>query len=145
MTRIALPLVAFALLLSPTLEAASATTEVEAVERARFQTWVKGDVAAMREVMADDVLYCHSNGQCQTKQEFIGEIESKQRVYKTMNLVSMKAKALGSYAVLVNGVVEVVAEAAGGKVAQFKGIYTSVYVRRDQHWQLLSWQSTTLP
>jgi uncharacterized protein (TIGR02246 family) len=145
MTRIALPLVALALLLSPAVFAASkAVTDVEAVERARFQTWVKGDIAAIKAVMADDVLYCHSSGQCQTKQEFVADIESKQRVYKKMDVVSMNAKALGSYAVLINGVIDVVAEAPG-KTVQFKGIYTSVYVRRDQHWQLISWQSTTLP
>jgi uncharacterized protein (TIGR02246 family) len=145
MTRLALPLVALVFLAAPTVFAATgAAAEVEAIERARFQTWVKGDVAAMRTVMADDVLYCHSNGQCQTKQEFIAEIESKQRVYKKMDLVSMKAKALGSYAVLVNGTIDVLAEAPG-KTAQFKGIYTSVYVRRDGRWQLISWQSTTLP
>ena len=143
MTRLTLPLVALALLSSPTIVAANAATEVEAVERAPFQTWVKGDIAAMQAVMADDVLYCHSNGQCQTKKEFIAEIESKQRVYKKMDLISMTAKALGSYAVLINGTVDVIAEAPG-KVAQFKGIYTSVYVRRDGRWQLLSWQSTTL-
>jgi hypothetical protein len=57
MTRIALPLVALALLLSPVVFAASkAATDVEAVERARFQTWVKGDIAAIKAVMADDVL-----------------------------------------------------------------------------------------
>ena len=144
MTRLTLPLVALALLSSPTIVAANAATEVEAVERARFQTWVKGDIAAMQAVMADDVLYCHSNGQCQTKKEFIAEIESKQRVYKKMDLISMTAKALGSYAVLINGTVDVVAEAPG-KVAQFKGIYTSVYIRRHERWQLISWQSTTLP
>jgi uncharacterized protein (TIGR02246 family) len=145
MTRLALPLVALALLLSPTIHAASkAATDAEAVERARFQTWVKGDVAAIRGVMADDVLYCHSNGQCQNKQEFIAEIESKQRVYKKMDVVSMNAKALSSYAVLINGTIEVAAEASG-KTVQFRAIYTSVYVRRDGRWQLVSWQSTTLP
>lgn len=145
MTRIALPLVALALFLSPAVFAASAVSEVEAVERARFKTWVAGDIPAIQKVMADDALYCHSSGQCQTKQEFIADIESKQRVYKKMEIVSMKPKALGSYAVLVNGVCEVVAEGAGGRVVQFKGIYTSVYVKRDHRWQLLSWQSTTLP
>jgi uncharacterized protein (TIGR02246 family) len=145
MIRIARPLVALALLVSPVVFAASkAATDVEAVERARFQTWVKGDVAAMQAVIADDALYCHSNGQCQTKKEFIGEIESKQRVYKKMDVISMTAKPLGSYAVLINGTIDVLAEAPG-KVAQFRGIYTSVYVRRDGRWQLISWQSTTLP
>jgi hypothetical protein len=145
MTRIALPFVALAILLSPTIHAASkAATEVEAVERARFQTWVKGDVAAIRAVMADDVLYCHSSGQCQNKEEFIADIESKRRVYKKMELVSMTAKPLGSYAVLINGTIDVVAESPG-KTVQFRGIYTSVYVRRKEQWQLVSWQSTTLP
>ena len=145
MTRLALPLVALVFLAAPTVFAATgAAAEVEAIERARFQTWVKNDVAAMRAVMADDALYCHSNGQCQTKQEFIAEIESKQRVYKKMDVVAMKTKALGSYAVLVNGTIDVLAEVPG-KTAQFKGIYTSVYVRRDGRWQLISWQSTTLP
>jgi uncharacterized protein (TIGR02246 family) len=145
MTRIALPLIALACLLSPTVFAASrAAQEAEAIERARFQTWVKGDVEAMKQVMAEDVLYCHSSGQCQTRQEFIADIESKQRVYKKMDVVSLNVKPLGSYAVLINGVIDVVAESPG-KTVQFKGIYTSVYVRRDKHWQLISWQSTTLP
>jgi uncharacterized protein (TIGR02246 family) len=144
MTRIALPLVALALLLSPTIHAASkSATEVEAIERARFQTWVKGDTAAMKAIMADDAVYCHSSGKCQTKQEFIADIESKQTAYKKMDLVSMNAKALGSYAVLINGTVDVVAESPRGQV-EFKAVYTSVYVRRKEHWQLVSWQSTTL-
>jgi uncharacterized protein (TIGR02246 family) len=144
MTRIALPLVAFALLASPTLFAASnLDTEMEAVERARFQTWVKGDVAAMQEVMADDALYCHSSGQCQTKKEFIADIEAKKLVYKKLDLASMKAKALGRDAVLINGKVDVVA-AAPGREVKFSGIYTSVYVKRNGRWQLLSWQSTNL-
>ena len=144
MIRIALPFVALALLLSPTIQAASkAATDVEAVERARFQTWVKGDTAAMKAVMADDALYCHSSGKCQTKQEFIADIESKEIAYKKMDLVSMTAKPLGSYAVLINGKVDVVAESPRGQV-QFQAIYTSVYVRRNKQWQLVSWQSTTL-
>lgn len=144
MTRIALPLVALALLLSPTIYAASkSATDVEAIERARFQTWVKGDTTAMKAIMADDALYCHSSGKCQTKQEFIADIESKQTAYKKMDLVSMNAKALGSYAVLINGTVDVVAASPRGEV-QFKAVYTSVYVRRKEQWQLVSWQSTTL-
>jgi uncharacterized protein (TIGR02246 family) len=116
---------------------------MEAVERARFQTWVKGDTAAMQAVMADDVLYCHSSGQCQNKKEFIADIESKKIVYKGMHLVSMTPKALGKDAVLINGKVDIVA-AAPGREVKFSGIYTSVYVKRGGQWQLLSWQSTTV-
>jgi len=129
---------------SPNRSATPNLAEVEAVERARFQTWLRGNAAEMNAALADDARYCHSNGQCQTKQELVAEVASKQRVYKKMDLISMTPKALGPDAVLINGTVDVAAEMPG-KVAQFKGIYTSVYVKRDGRWQLLSWQSTTLP
>jgi len=144
MTRLALPLVALALLVTPTFAASSFATEMEAVERARFQTWVKGDIAAMQVVLADDVLYCHSSGQCQNKKEFITDIQTKNRVYTKMELLSMTAKPLGADGAVVNGTVDVGAQSPGRTVA-FKGIYTAVYVKRGGHWQLISWQSTTLP
>jgi len=146
MTRIALPLVALALLVGAATvhSASSLATEMEAVERARFQAWTTSDIAAMQAAMAEDVVYCHSNGQCQNKKEFIADIESKQRVYKKLDLISMTPKALGKDAVLINGQVDIVAESPG-HVVQFKSIYTSVYVKRGGRWQLLSWQSTTLP
>ena len=144
MTRLALPLVALALLVAPTFAASNFAAEMEAVERARFQTWVKGDIDAMQAVLADDVLYCHSSGQCQSKKEFIADIQSKNRVYTKMELLSMTAKALGTDGALVNGTLNVNAQSPGKTVA-FKGIYTAVYVKRGGRWQLISWQSTTLP
>jgi hypothetical protein len=146
MIRITLPFAALALVAgAATAHAASSlATEMEAVERARFQTWTKGDIAAMQTVLADDALYCHSNGQCQNKKEFITDIETKQRSYRKLDLISMTPKALGKDAVLINGKVDIAAESPRGTV-QFKAIYTSVYVKRGGRWQLLSWQSTTLP
>ncbi len=146
MIRIALPFVALATLAGAASvhSGSSLATEMEAVERARFQTWTQGDTAAMQSVLADDVVYCHSNGQCQDKKEFIADIESKRRIYKKLDLISMTPKALGKDAVLINGRIDVVAESPG-RLVQFKGIYTSVYVKRGGRWQLLSWQSTSLP
>ena len=126
-----------------TMTAAPDLGEVEVVERARFQTWIRNDVAAMSTVLADDAVYCHSSGQCQDKQGFLADIESKQRVYRKMDIISMAPKAVGG-AVLINGTVDVVAESPG-RTVQFRGIYSDVYVKRDGRWQLVSWQSTTLP
>jgi hypothetical protein len=60
-----------------------------------------------------------------------------------MDVVAMTPKAVGG-AVLINGTIQVVAEVPG-RTAQFRGIYSSVYVKREGRWQLMSWQSTTLP
>jgi hypothetical protein len=117
--------------------------EVEAVERARFQTFLKADTVAMQSVLADDLLYCHSTGLCQTKAELIAAFASKDTIYRRMNLIEMKPRAVGG-AVLINGRIEITAEQKG-KVAEFQGIYTDVYVKRDGRWQLATWQSTRSP
>lgn len=146
MTRMTLSLIALATLVGscPTLRAApDFAAEMEAVERARFQTWVNSDVAGMQAVMADDALYCHSSGVCQSKKEFIADIQAKKIAYKKLDLLSMTPKALGKDAALINGTVDLVAASPGNEV-KFKGIYTAVYVKRHGHWQLLSWQSTTV-
>jgi hypothetical protein len=143
MTRFAAPLVALAMLAGSVHAAPNLATEMEGVERARFQTWTKGDTGAMQAVIADDALYCHSSGQCQTKKEFIADIAAKKLVYKKLDLLSMTAKPLGSDAVLINGKVNLVAASPGGEV-KFQAIYTDVYVKRSGRWQLLTWQSTTV-
>jgi hypothetical protein len=146
MIRFTPPLVALTLLVGPTAHAAAANfaSEMEAVERARFEIWVKSDIAGMQTVMADDALYCHSNTQCQTKKEFIADIQSKQRAYTKLNLLSMTAKPLGKEGAVINGKVDLAAQSPGGSV-NFTAIYTSVYVKRGGRWQLISWQSTTVP
>lgn len=117
--------------------------EVEAVERARFQTFTSADTTAMQKVLGDDLLYCHASGKCQTKQELIAAFASKELVYRKLNLISTKPRAVGG-AVLINGRVEITAEQSGQPVI-FQGIYTDVYVKRDGRWQLVSWQSTRSP
>ncbi len=117
--------------------------EMEAVERARFQTFTRADTAAMQAVLGDDLLYCHSTGKCQTKPELIAAFASKDLVYRKLTLIDMKPRAIGG-AVLVNGKVEITAEQSGQPVT-FQGIYTDVYVKRDGRWQLVSWQSTRSP
>jgi hypothetical protein len=117
--------------------------EMEAVERARFAAWVKGDAAQLRPLLADDLLYCHSSGICENKEQIVASISSKQTVYRKMEILSFKPRALGD-GVLINGKVDVVVDIAG-KPTPFQAIYTDAYVKRDGRWQLVSWQSTRLP
>jgi len=148
MTRPAIPLLAVPLALAllsgcQTMQAAPDFAEVEAVERARFQAFIKGDAAALRPLLADDLLYCHSSGQCQNKEEIVTSIGSNESDYLKLDVVSLKPRALGG-AVLINGKVDVVVVDSGG-TKQFQAVYTDAYVKRDGRWQLVSWQSTRVP
>ena len=149
MTRFAIPLLALPLALAliagcQTLQPAPDLAEVEAVERERFQAWVKGDVAAMQPLLADDLLYCHSSGQCQNKEEIVASIRSNESDYQKLDVVYLKPRAMGGGAVLINGKVDIVVVDSGG-TKQFQAVYTDAYVKRNGRWQLVSWQSTRVP
>jgi uncharacterized protein (TIGR02246 family) len=153
MTRVALPLalLASALLAScQTMQtssdssAAANLSQIESVERTRFQAWIKGDAAAMDPMLSDDLLYCHSSGVCQNKKEIMASILSKQTEYRKMDIMSFKPRALGPDAVLINGKLNIVVFDKG-KELNFQAVYTDAYAKRDGRWQLLSWQSTRSP
>jgi hypothetical protein len=123
--------------------AATALKEVEAVERARFKAQIALDVATLRPMLADDLVYCHSTGVCQNKEEFIGFVTSGTNKYLAMDIVYMKPRLIDG-AVVVNGKMDV-RVLMNGKEQRFQGIYTDVYAKRGGRWQLVSWQSTKLP
>ena len=146
MTRVALSICALASTLlagSLTLAASPDASEIESVERARFQAWIKGDAAAIDPMLADDLLYCHASGVCQTKKEIMDSIRSKETEYKQMNVISFKPRALGPDGVLINGKVHVIV-IDKGKELNFQAVYTDAYVKRGGKWQLVSWQSTRI-
>ena len=124
-------------------DSASSLTEVEKVERARFQAWIQKDTAALNKVIADDVVYCHSTGVCQNKSELTAFITGGQSVYRAMNVVELKPHEFGD-TVVVNGKLDMKVETSG-QLSAFQAIYTDVYVKRDGRWQLVRWQSTRLP
>lgn len=117
--------------------------EVEAVERARFQAWVRADTDAMRPMLADDLLYCHSDGRCENKEQVLSSIGSRQAIYESIDVLELKPRALGG-AALINGKVRMRVQLNGNPL-EFTAIYTDAYVKRDGRWQLVSWQSTRLP
>lgn len=121
-------------------DSSTAFKEVEALERARFKAQVAVDTSTLRPMLAEDLLYCHSSGVCQNKEEFIGFVGSGTNKYLAMDVVSLKPRLLGD-SVLINGKMSVRVE-TDGKVDEFQGVYTDVYTKRNGQWQLVSWQST---
>jgi hypothetical protein len=124
-------------------DSSTALKEVEAAERARFKAWIAADPAAMRPLLGDDLVYCHSTGQCQNKEEIVAAIASRDTIYHAMDIVYMKPRLIDG-AVVINGKLNIRAE-SGGKVTEFQGIYTDVYAKRNGRWQMVSWQSTRVP
>ncbi|GAB3506491.1 hypothetical protein GCM10027341_39630 [Spirosoma knui] len=109
------------------------------VEKQRFDAQVNKDQAVMNKVLADDLMYTHSNGNTDGKQAFIQAIVEGKSNYMGLQPQEQKVRLYGNTAV-VNGVVQVKMN-NNNQPTEFKLRYTDVYVKKSGQWQLVAWQS----
>jgi hypothetical protein len=121
----------------------SAAGVVEGVERERFAAMVAVDRPKLERMLADSLNYCHSNGRCEGKAEFMGNLESGQMKYRSIQVLAIQPRPVGT-AMLVQGVLAIEAEQAGEPLS-LRLAYTDVYESRGGIWQMVAWQSTRLP
>src|SRR6201995_4966961 len=70
------------------------------LDRKRMTAMAEKDVAALRELLADDLIYTHSSARLDTKQSLIGNMESGSTVYQAVEPSDVKAQDLGDAVVL---------------------------------------------
>lgn len=120
--------------------------DLAAVHARRFEAMVGGDLDALRELLADDLTYSHSNGKVETKDEFLAALESGALRY--LEIASAGESVIRRYG---DGTVGVITGPArvrvriGEREGEVTLVYTSVYVLRDGRWQLVAWHSSAAP
>lgn len=117
--------------------------QLVALDRERMQAMARKDVAALNRLLADDLVYCHSNARIDTKQSLIGAMESGATVYTGVEPSEVKAQDLGE-AVVLTGVARI-SVMSNGKPNSFGVRFTDVWGKRHGQWQMVVWQSTRLP
>lgn len=130
------------LLLSSAL-AQTPEERISQLERRRFEAQVRKDVATLREVLADQLLYTHSNGKVDTKTSFIAAIESGASSYKDVVIEEEVIRLTGRTAV-VSGVVRL-QSISNGTWIPLHLRYTDVYTKQSGKWRMVAWQSLRLP
>ena len=116
---------------------------VIALDKQRMEAMARKDLARLRDLLADDLVYTHSSARRDTKQSLIGNMESGATVYTAVEASDVKAQDLGS-AVVLTGVARI-SVTSGGKPNSFGVRFTDVYANRNGKWQMVAWQSTRLP
>ncbi|MGH8309842.1 MAG: nuclear transport factor 2 family protein [Steroidobacteraceae bacterium] len=119
------------------------STDIVVVERLRFAAMTRQDVNALEPMLGEDLVYCHSDGRCETKPEFLETIRSGRIRYRAINVIELRTRRVGE-AVVINGSV-LVDGVIGGQPRSLRIAFTDVYARRNGRWQLIAWQSTRLP
>ncbi len=117
--------------------------EIRQRETHRFEAIVRGDVAALEDILSDDLSYTHTSGVFETKTDFIGKLKSGELRYESFTPEDMRVRVYGTTAV-VTGVAGAKVQVKGEHLS-FRLRFTDVYVKQGVHWRMVAWQATRLP
>ena len=109
----------------------------------RFKALVRGDLTALRMALSDQLTYTHSSGRHETKAQFLDSLTLGQLSYKAI-IPEARAVRVYSGVGLVTGTARMEITARG-QDADFRIRYLAVYVKAQDRWQMVAWQSTRVP
>lgn len=115
---------------------------VSDTERRRFAAQIRKDDAVLEQVLSDDLIYVHSQGQTDGKAPYIQSIRDGKLRYDAIDVQDETIRIYGNTAV-VNGVCLVKAT-SNGETIHTRLRYTDVYVRKGRQWQMVAYQSMRL-
>ena len=117
--------------------------DLKAAEAARFKANVDADTMVLGQVLDDDLEYVHSNGELNTKKEFITSLVDGKRDYVATTFVIDGVRILGDLAI-VRGTAKVTV-ADNGQSRDLDLGYTDIWVWKDKRWQMTAWRSARMP
>lgn len=68
---------------------------IRGLERERFRAMVDGDGPSLDALLSDNVIYVHTNGKRETKQQFIDAITAGRRRYRQIEIQSQDVLPVG--------------------------------------------------
>jgi ketosteroid isomerase-like protein len=117
-------------------------TKIIDLDRQRMAAMAAKDLPALDHLLADDLIYTHSNARVDTKASLIGAMESGATVYTAVEPSEVVALDLGDAVVLTG--VAAISTLSAGKPNSFRVRFTDVYANKGGDWQMVAWQSTRL-
>ncbi|MCY7350538.1 MAG: nuclear transport factor 2 family protein [Cytophagaceae bacterium] len=116
---------------------------IRQLEKRRFDAQVAKDTKVMDEILADDLVYTHSNGLQDGKKSYIAAIESGKSTYQFIEISSDTVRFYGPGTAIVTGQMKT-SVVSNGQTNPLRLRYTDVYLRRNGTWKMVAWQSARL-
>lgn len=132
---VCLPVIALA---SPRGDEASARAALEA----RFNAALHADVAALDNLLADDLEYCGVSATCSTKAQYLESVRSGTRKFRSLVPKVERVRLFADAAVLTGKVYAV--SIGDGTERNVDAYFLVVLVWRDGRWQMTNQSSTLL-
>lgn len=127
-------------------EQANGSAEVLTLDSRRMTALLQADMPALREIFSDDCVYVHSTGKIQSKAEYLELIAMGTLKYASLAYDGEPTiRLFGRDTAVVTGRLRAGVQSKDGVVTARSLAATVVYARRSGHWQMVSYQSTSIP
>ncbi len=127
----------------PLIQAADTESEVRSAEKAWTEAVVKRDFATLENVLGDKLIYAHSTGAIQSKQEYLARLRSGAQKYDTIAIERMRIVPYGTCA--VSHSILRMTGVSDGKPFNDHVMMLNVWERQNGVWRLAAHQTTKLP
>jgi len=117
--------------------------EIRKLEDRRFQAMIDGEFDAVDKLLGDGLVYTHSNGQFDTRAEYIALFKKGAFKYLKIERPTENIQVYSDTVVVTGRVqMEVIVE---GKPKLINSRYTDVWIKGAKGWQMVVWHATPLP
>ena len=126
-------------------ECAGTITAEEALrsEDARYQAQATNDIATLERLLGPDLVYIHSSAAMDSKNSYLELLRSGTVTYRAMRRSEVTVRTYGCLAMITgNAAFDVTTK---GEDLSIQLRFHSVWAKRPQGVQFVSWQSTRLP
>jgi len=108
-----------------------------------YAAMCKADAAALEALLADSLVYTHSNGSADSKSSYLDGVRSKKWQYRKIERPVEDIQVNGDCAIVTGQVrIDILIDGAP-KVLNSR--FTNVWIKGPQGWQMAAWQSTPVP
>jgi ketosteroid isomerase-like protein len=129
--------------LGSNLWAADRKAEVEKAERAWADGIVQSDLPALEKLLAEDLVYTHSNGDRDSKASYLDRIRTGKLKYSKVTFRKIEVYLLKKEVAFTASLADIQVMSAAPQ--DMKASLLHVFVKRQGRWQLAAHQSARLP
>ena len=116
---------------------------IRELESRRYRAMIEVDQAALEQLLADGMVYTHSNAATDGKASYIAGVTSGKWKYRKIDRPVEDIQVHGDTAVVTGQVrIDIVVE---GQAKNMNSRFLNVWVKGAKGWQMTAWQSTPIP
>ena len=105
-----------------------------ALERRRCEALTSADVAALAEIVSDDLIHIHGNGHIDGKADYLAGVDSKY-IFHRIERGDLDVRIYGDFAVVVGPLEQTVEVRGVDKRNEIKALPSQTWIRTPEGWK----------